>query len=760
MHTLDWLEKRDPGLASLRRAGRAAIVMPAMLAIGINLLSNPVIGTFAAFGSFAMLLLVAFPGSIRERVQAQVALSLVGGVLVCAGTLASGSAWLSTLAMALIAFLVLFFGILSSTLAAASTSLLLGFILPVTIPAAPSAIPDRLAGWGLAAGASLIAVVVLWPAPTRDRLRESAIASCRSLVTRLRADVAQLLDVHSAGGVGARSAALTGSDDSLRQLRATFLASPYRPGGLGTGPRSLVRVVERLLWIESVLRQDTVDGSQMGSLRSIGCPARAASADVLEECARALGDGGAATEPLEAALGRLRGALTEMEQVATEELSLGAFVGRSGTAMLVEDSRRFITALDPAFRAQSLGFAVTSVGESALRGIAAERRTWPQRVLGHEPSELVGAMRELRTRASTHLDRHSVWLHNSLRGAVALAAAVLVSQLIGLEHAFWAVLGALSVLRSNALNTGQSVLRGILGTAAGFIVGGALVELFGGGTTQYWVLLPIAVLLAGFAPAAISFAAGQAAFTVTLVILYNIVQPAGWRIGLVRIEDVALGCAVSLGVGLLFWPRGASAALGTALADAYTKSARYLAGAVAFGLSRCDGDPTAHVAPDAGSGLATLAVRRLDDAFRGYLAERGPKATALAEVTSLVAAPTSLLQSGDAVLDLWEGSEDLHGDRSGARALISETAARVVAWYDAFGQGLARNGDLRAPLDHDDASGARLLQGVANDLLADDASATATAVRIIWTSDHLDSARRLQATLMAPAQMAVERRAF
>jgi hypothetical protein len=39
----------------------------------------------------------------------------------------------------------------------------------------------------------------------------------------------------------------------------------------------------------------------------------------------------------------------------------------------------------------------------------------------------------------------------------------------------------------------------------------------------------------------ISFAAGQAAFTLVLVILFNIIAPAGWEIGLVRVEDVALG---------------------------------------------------------------------------------------------------------------------------------------------------------------------------------------------------------------------------
>ena len=117
------------------------------------------------------------------------------------------------------------------------------------------------------------------------------------------------------------------------------------------------------------------------------------------------------------------------------------------------------------------------------------------------------------------------------------------------------------------------MLRGLLGTVAGFVVGGALVTLVGTNTTLLWVLLPPAVLFAGLAPAAISFAAGQAAFTLALLILFNILAPEGWQIGLVRIEDVAIGGAVSLAVGLLFWPRGAAAALGTALAQAYAESA-------------------------------------------------------------------------------------------------------------------------------------------------------------------------------------------
>ena len=71
-----------------------------------------------------------------------------------------------------------------------------------------------------------------------------------------------------------------------------------------------------------------------------------------------------------------------------------------------------------------------------------------------------------------------------------------------------------------------------------------------------WALLPAAVLLAAYAPRAISFAVGQAGFTIVLLILFNLIQPTGWTVGLVRVEDVAVGFAVSLAVGFLFWPRG------------------------------------------------------------------------------------------------------------------------------------------------------------------------------------------------------------
>jgi hypothetical protein len=63
MRVLHLLVDHDRDFAALRRAGRTAIVMPAMFALGARVIGDPDVSTFAAFGSFAMLLLVDFGGA-------------------------------------------------------------------------------------------------------------------------------------------------------------------------------------------------------------------------------------------------------------------------------------------------------------------------------------------------------------------------------------------------------------------------------------------------------------------------------------------------------------------------------------------------------------------------------------------------------------------------------------------------------------------------------------------------------------------------
>jgi hypothetical protein len=453
--------------------------------------------------------------------------------------------------------------------------------------------------------------------------------------------------------------------------------------------------------------------------------------------------------------------LSAMEQDATAKLPVAQQQQVTQQMAPDEQVNEFISSLDPSFRAQELSFAVSLIGRNIDLTAAAERRNWLDRVLGRQPEGLSGTLSAAQERATAHVERHSVWLHNSVRGAVGLGLAVLVAKQTGVQHSFWVVLGTLSVLRSNALNTGQNVLRGLLGTLVGFVIGAALLAAIGTNETLLWFLLPPAILLAGVAPAAISFAAGQAAFTLTLVILFNIIQPAGWRIGLLRVEDIAIGCAVSLVVGLLFWPRGAGAALRQALAEAYTDSADYLARAVDFGMSRCDPTKTSPAAPAGDATRAAASSRRLDDAFRGYLAERGTKPIPLAQVTSLVTGVAGIRLAADAVMDLWQRDDGTAtGDRAAARQELLRSSDLVKVWYDELAGSLINSDRLPEPLAHDKVADGRLVEAVRHDLRGEDGKATATAVRMIWTGDHLDAVRRLQSSVFGPAQAAATARAL
>jgi uncharacterized membrane protein YccC len=751
-----WLDRyRHHG--AVRRAGRTALVMPGMFAVADKIIGNPIVATFAAFGSFALVLLVEFGGPMRDRLQAQLALSLAGGVLVCVGTLVSREAWLAVLAMAVVGFCVLFAGVVSSVLAGATTSLLLAFILPVSLPGTASDIPARLAGWGLASGAAFIAIAVVWPSPAQDPLRSAAVTACRALAVRLRADIAYRL---ARGGpepvaeaiVAEHDAAVAGALEAVHGLQRTFLVTPFRPTGLSTSARSTVRLVDELGWMSAIMAQSSPMTIAMPSHASLAV--KQLVADVLEAGADLLGDPAATPEALRNALARLREALTAMDRDATVELPVATGVVSSDAGLADEQIGEFLTSLDPSFRAQELSFAVALIAGNIDSTVAAERRTWWERLLGRQPEGLSGPLAAARERAVAHLEPHSVWLHNSLRGAVGLAIAVLVASQTGVQHSFWVVLGTLSVLRSNALNTGQNAVRGVAGTVVGFVIGAVLLQLIGTDTTLLWLLFPVVVLFAGIAPVLISFVAGQAAFTLTIVILFNLVQPAGWRLGLVRVEDVAIGCAVSLVVGLLFWPRGASASLRRALAEAYSGSAHYLDRAVTY-AALCCVHGQRPVEPVDEALRAAAASRRLDDTFRNYLAERGAKPVPLAQVTALVTGVAALRLAADAVVDLWRHDADpAGGDRAGARAVLLGTSTTIREWYDDLAASLLGDRDPRAPMAPDPSADGRLIDAVRRDLASADGTATGTAVRVIWTADHLDAARRLQEIVSAPAHAA------
>jgi uncharacterized membrane protein YccC len=262
------------------------------------------------------------------------------------------------------------------------------------------------------------------------------------------------------------------------------------------------------------------------------------------------------------------------------------------------------------------------------------------------------------------------------------------------------VLGTLSVLRTSAAATGATAWRGLAGTVVGFVVGALLLIAIGTNPDALWAVLPVAILVAAYAPGTTPFLVGQAAFTVVIVVLFNLLQPVGWKVGLLRIEDVAIGCAVSLVVGVLFWPRGVSAVVAADLADAFRAGAAYLTLAVDWALSEL------LVAPAAADGAAAAATR-LYDAMRGYLTEQGSKRVSKEDLWTLVNAADRLRQtahtlaslrpevpadgqgSGGACLPL-AGSEEYAG--APACVALRTATASLAGYYQAIADELSHAG--------------------------------------------------------------------
>jgi uncharacterized membrane protein YccC len=601
------------------RAVRATIVMPSLFALTYKVIGDLQMATFAAFGGFATLVLASFGGTRRDKAIAHLGLAVVGSVVLTIGTAVHAVVWLAAIVTIPVAFAIFFAGVAGANAASGVTAGLLAYVLPVASPGAMADVPSRLAGWWLASVVGTAAVLLLSPRSQGDRLRAAAAALATALASHLEA--ATRSGEATAAGREATIAA-------KNQLMNLFAATPYRPTGLATADQGLANITELLEWVTS-LTADALDGHV--DLRQAAAADRellGTAATVLADVALLLGDQDVSTEHVARDIGRLERA-REASSAYQHELS--------GDQASVEVAQHAVHAQAIAVAARSaVADAMIATRRADPETVAAQRSSWYGAPEGGSLTE--GRLAGLAGAASVavrHASIRSVWFRSSLRGAVALAAAVAVADLLDVQHGFWVVLGTLSVLRTNAAATGATVLRALAGTVVGFSIGAALVLAIGSAPTALWIALPIAVLVTGYAPGTAPFAVGQAAFTITVIVLFNLLAPAGWRVGLVRVQDVVLGCAVSLIVGVLFWPRGASAVVGDDLADAFRAGAAYLTQAVDWSLGLRQEAPDTAVA-------AVAAGNRLDDALRLFLSEQGTKRASKHDLWSLVMATVRL----------------------------------------------------------------------------------------------------------------------
>ncbi|MBN8867724.1 MAG: FUSC family protein [Solirubrobacterales bacterium] len=688
-------DRIDP--AAFRVALRTAIFMPACFALASAFLSKSST-PFAAFGAFILLAMVTFAGRPGPRLIAWLTLVVAGCGLIALGTLLSTSAAaVGVVAAGLISFLIFFFGVVNPYVAAARNGAVLLLALPLMIEAPTAAIDDRLAGWLLACAICIPATYLLWRLPWIGDLRRHSSASCAALSALIRDPGSEQLRETSG--------------ERVRGLRRRFLSTPHRPTGATGVSAAIAGLVDELGWLHGLI---TVPGAGIDLDGSNARRLRAATADLMEDAAAALAGG--RTDLAGAEVKAALASLVDDSATALEE------VGDDGY-------ERAARRLEHEFRLRKVAYATLDVAR--LVAIATEREKAPG------PLGSIWSWVSVRSRSqvkatgrliSEHAALGSTWLRNSVRGAVGIALAVYAADLLSVQNAFWVVLGTLSILRNNALGTRGSIGRALGGTLVGILIGTLLIELIGNSTALLWIALPLSVLFAAYAPRALSFAAGQAGFALLVMVLYNLIEPVGWQVAIIRIQDVAVGCAVSLLVGLMIWPRGAAALISGSLAETLRAGAALIRERALGALA---GRPGVH--DDVWAGLVG-AADRLDAALRQYLDEASGETIDPESLVTLASAGLRLRRVAQGI-GLIPVQPWFETPPPGSSPDLERLADQVSEWYREAGDRIERRASPPPALDLDPDLAEDLIRQLGSDRSA--GAGAGAGMGRIWLYENL-----------------------
>ncbi len=621
LRVVNRIRQRDPENDGARRAIRAAIVIPIAAAVSAAIGGDSQITLFAIFGSIALLIVVDFPGNRYARALSYVWLGCVGAVLITVGTFVAPHPWQAVPLTLVIGVAVSFAGVLSESIAAGQRATLLTFVLPVCTPIGP--LHDRLLGWLIALAICVPAALFLLPPKHHGELRRHAAQVCQQLAGRINGAVS--------------TAELTTAMDALR---ANFLGAAYRPVALSAGSRALVRVVDDLQWLCDRVTHDTA--------RLLG-PMAGPAVAVLQDSARILNISRPADR--DSARTALTTSSDDLRTVAINSYrsDIVDILAEPDDTAAVELGRTLLNR-------RTIGAAIGVTGRIVTAAAAADSRPVWARVLGRQLPETGVADRmysgatAITAMTTGYVKTRAIAVRNSLRAGLGLALAVTVTFVFPVEHGLWVVLGALSVLRSSALTTGTNVVRAVTGTVIGFGLGAIVIELLGVDPIVMWLLLPVVAFGSAYVPEIGSFTAGQAAFTMMVLIVFNLIVPTGWKVGLIRLEDVVVGALVAVIVSVLLWPRGATPWMQSMIDAACVAGARYLKATVYRVTRGASEDADNRVIA---LNLATIsAIRTVDDAIRHYLSESGGSTDARAPMVRASNRAMRLRATADLVADV------------------------------------------------------------------------------------------------------------
>ena len=571
-------------------------MMSVCFLFGIYAVGNDQFAIVATFTAAALLGIADLSGDLGDRLRANAATLVAGAVLIAVGTAVSTSTVAATVTMFIFALIIGFSTIFSGYFTAASNAVIVFYVVATGVEAPPSAIPAREAGLLFGGTLSVAAAGWLWPtkAPTVARRR--------------LADVYRVLG-ESVAAIPRTGAEGAGLSQAILAAEQAIAGSAWQPTGLARPQKARVYLLQGAQRLAALI-------DQLSAMPEAPDPSMAVETRALiDTAATALAAVGAALAGPGATLPDPR--RIEEAKLKFGEASERHFERCAAAGVDAGDPAAFAAHVF-ALHQLSWGAILATVHCRVVFGapLDASART-EESVLVSALSTKAGWRAKWLRRARRNLTLRSVHLRNSIRLATGLALARLMVGLLDLQHGFWVGFATLVVLKTSAAGTRATATQATLGTAIGFLASLFLVLTFGVHAPVYSVVLPLVAFAAFYLPGAVSFVLGQAFFTVTIVVLFNLIKPEGWAVGLVRFEDVAVGAAIGLVIGLAVWPQGASLQL------AQTTGALVVAASAYAGATMRSRIGTAVGTDDVDECRyrAAVAAVNAEDTFSQYLAE-------------------------------------------------------------------------------------------------------------------------------------------
>lgn len=483
---------------------------------------------FMSFAVVATLWFMDFQGTVSERLKAYgigVAAGLFGVVI---GTLCGGNTYLAVAAAFVLSTAFSFARILPGAFAQAVVGPQLGLLLALLTPGEPDHLGAHAAGWLIGSVVAVVVAMLVFPRQASQELRLLLAQWClraKKVVASFPGDPSpqQLIELQEAAaqvaaaepGSGIRSSPVAASVHALAAMQLhVSSASPC---------------------LEAVIADSARSAAHPKDSPGLDCATVAA----FENSAGYLAGSSPATPPV------------DLENVRAEDAREVA--GQASTTLEQGQSHGAVELLQAYHRNRIASLIAMQMQDFALAASNARRRVsggWS----GHRVASIKDTL-------AANLNWQSPALRDSLRIGIAVAGAVLVAKLLGLDHGFWVASVALCVSCGHLSRRGTDNAAGFMVVGATLGVSIAALAVVTLPAIAIFVLLPVAAFIS-------KFEATKSAFIVQLTYtpfaVFNLTAlgwPDGGTARTYRLQDVVVGALVAVVATFVATPKSQRRAL-------------------------------------------------------------------------------------------------------------------------------------------------------------------------------------------------------